>query len=140
MSRFERYFSPPDPSRPGLVAAIAAAVALIFLWLLLSSCASMSPWEKAAIGASALDVATTAYGLEHGAVELNPLLSNENSSSRDRDIETLGKVVVVSVAVHLLLHKLFEHLPAEARDRYWIGFTTVRAGASAWNLKEIEAK
>ena len=73
------------PKRLFLCAAWVAGVCL------LCACASMTTAERAYIGASVADVATTAVGLSRGLEEQNPILRGGS------DGETLARAVVLNV-------------------------------------------
>lgn len=54
------------------------------LVLALSGCASMTTAEKWNIGFAAADVATTAYALDHGMQEMNPILRSDSTGETVR--------------------------------------------------------
>lgn len=106
---------------------------LILPALLLAGCASMTTEEKWAIGLAAADVATTAYALERGARELNPVLSYGDPSN--------GEVIVRAVALNALVHWMLRHYYSNGHRGYdrrgWRIVVWIRAAPVAWNVKEI---
>lgn len=101
---------------------------------LLCGCASLQEGEGWAIGASVADVASTAYGMNRGAEEMNPILT----LGGDEAAQVLVTSAVVSTSIHLLLRKLWKKYPRELQARHWLTWAGLRGGAAAWNTYQIQ--
>ena len=113
------------PKRLFLCAAWVAGVCL------LCACASMTTAERAYIGASVADVATTAVGLSRGLEEQNPILRGGS------DGETLARAVVLNAAVYWLMHKWIDKHTTAMQKKYWRLVFVFRAPAVGWNVYQI---
>lgn len=94
-------------------------------------CASMTTAEKWNIGLAAADVATTAYALDHGMREMNPILR------ADSNAETVARAVVLNAALLWLQHKYLARYTVAMQKIGWRVTLYVRAPAVAWNLSKI---
>lgn len=93
----------------------------------------MVPEERWSIGLAVADVATTAYALEHGYDELNPLLSAGNPSNE----EVVLRAVVLNTALHFLLRRYLSD-PDRGHDRRgWRIVVGVRAVPVLWNTSQL---
>lgn len=105
--------------------------ASVFLVILLCGCATMQPWEKAYIGASAADIATTAVGLSRGLEEQNPILRGSS------DGETLARAVVLNAVVYWAMHHYLDKFSDATANAQWRFVFFFRAPVVAWNVSQI---
>ena len=106
-------------------------VAASLLTMLLSGCATLQPWEKAYIGASAADIATTAVGLSRGLEEQNPILRGSS------DGETLARAVVLNAVVYWAMHHYLDKFSDATANAQWRFVFFFRAPVVAWNISQI---
>lgn len=102
----------------------------IVLLLALTGCASMPKSEWYAAGCAALDLGTTAYALDHGATEVNPLAV---------DGYEVASLVVFSAVAHWGIHRWVKrtyHNQGKAAP-WWLGYGSYRCAIGAWNLDQI---
>jgi len=121
----------PQPPHLGIGCALLAALFLLLWLLLLSGCASVPVEERWAIGAEALDLATTSQGLAGGAEELNPLFGGHSDS------QALITAAVATIAIHLIIRHWLNEYPSRSKLT-WRSVTALRFGAAAWNYSQIE--
>ena len=111
------------------------AAALSCLALLLTGCATMTTAEKAYIGVTVADIASTAVGLQRGLEEQNPILRGST------DGETLARAVVLNAGFYWLMHKWIDKHTTAMQKKYWRFVFFIRAPVVAWNVNQIaEAK
>lgn len=102
------------------------------LLLLSLGCASMpTPEEKIAVGLAIADIATTAYALNHGHVELNPILKGGDKE------ETVARAIVLNAVLHWIQHKYLCRYTTAMQKKWWRIVIGVRAVPVMWNIKEI---
>lgn len=100
--------------------------------ILLAGCASVRPAEKFAIGCSALDVGTTAYGLTiPGIEEANPIIA------QDSDGATVAVAVGLNVGAYYLVKYLTKNTPQNSQKWTWLAYGIVKCGVAAHNAKVI---
>ena len=102
----------------------------IVVFLFLSGCASLHSSEMLAIGCTSLDIATTAYGLENGFSETNPIYE---------DMETV-QFVVSSVALSAGFHYLLRWATKKSNANWWYTFGPyggMRCAFGAYNIGVI---
>jgi hypothetical protein len=92
--------------------------------LLLAGCASTN-WRAVAVGATALDTATTIVAINAGAVERNPVLTSSP-----------GRIVAIQAAILAGIWLLSRDLEPEQQAKVWKWVTALHLGAVAWNLTQ----
>lgn len=107
------------------------ALVLLLLSVICFGCATFTSEEKVAAGLVVADLATTAYGLEHGHKEINPLLRGGSTE------EVLAKTLVLNVAMHWIQHKIFSKYTTSMQKKYWRIVIGIKAVPVAWNIKEL---
>ncbi len=115
-------------------ASIGTILALVILFPLLG-CASISNAEKLAAGCAAFDVATTAYGLNNGFEEANPLID----MGEGNEWQTVAMSAAVSVGMHYAIRAIVKSRDYKGKPKIaWGGYGAVRCGAGAYNLSTIK--
>lgn len=112
---------------------IATALSLI------ATPASACEYSKAAFerekkiyyGVTALDAATTIYGVQHGARELNPLFGSRPSAER-----VIGQTIAMDVLYTLAINNLFKHDVCTAKTVQRVSLV-IRGGIVGANLRLI---
>lgn len=104
--------------------------ALALILMLTVGCATTPKSEYFAMGCAAADLVTTAYALDQGATEANPLAV---------DGYEVASLALFSVLTHLGLRHLSKrkyHNPGKAAP-WWLGVGSYRCTLAAWNLSEV---
>ena len=102
---------------------------LVLILILLSGCTTTRP-ERTAAGCAALDVASTAYAMENGASETNPLYSGMDTA----------QVVITSTLLSVGMHYALKHLAKRTNTNQWFSFgpyAGLRCAAGLHNIGEV---
>lgn len=109
------------------------AFAFLVLVVLMFGCVSIPTEEKWAIGLAVADVATTAYALDHGYSELNPILTAGSQSNN----EVVLRAVVLNAALHFILRHWLSNEHRGHDKRGWRIVIGIRSVPVMWNTYQI---
>ena len=114
-----------------LAAGVSFLAAAVVAGVLFSGCASMPMEEKAYIGASVADMATTAYALDHGFHEGNPVLGGGSNA------EVLAKSLAMNAALYYLQKWLIRNDSPEGKRHWWRITLCIRVVPVGWNVGQL---
>lgn len=104
----------------------------LFLLLLLTGCAMTPEQLRVAYhGANAMDAGTTAYGIEHGCNEANPMLGQSPSTG------TVVAFAAVQSALYELIYWALKDRDESERLAFGRAFLVVKGLGVGWNAGQI---
>lgn len=94
--------------------------------ILLAGCATTN-WRGVAVGATALDTASTVIALDRGATEQNPVLTSDKR-----------RIVAIEATILAVLWYASKDLEPKQQETLWKWVTALHLGAFAWNVAQGE--